>query len=498
MNPIHPKPDPFLPGHEPVARPLGICHRLFAALENQAVGYCHWKSNANLDRGLAGQTDLDLLIDRTDEKKFLQIIKGMNFKRVVSPPGNRFSGMVDYLGFDHKSGCLCHLHVHYRLVLGQKYIKNHHLPIERLVLSNLRTHCGVNIPRAEVELLLLVIRSVLKFDVADYHLSRLKNVTRLFPEGIEKDFAFLKRDCTRERFHQIVAESGLPLLPERLFVLFEKISQHTVTLADLAGTRSYLFKALRPFRRHTGFRLALHHIRAVGRRPIFYKAGLLQPKKKVLPGKGSLFALVGADGAGKSTLTGDLERWLSWKLNVSSVYFGIPKLKYRFYNFIYRWLKKLAGLPGLRHLAPIATKAGCMRWLRIARHRVHVHSKSMNKIGRGEIVFTDRYPLTAFWSMAEPMDGPRIRGEFEGMERLARLEEGLYTQIGYPDRLFVLNVDPDRLACRKTGTASGRLKAKAAAIAGLAEDRRTSLIDANKEYPAVLLAIKTKIWEALP
>ena len=147
---------------------LQVVKELLSQLKTLKIHYCHWKSNINLEKSYAGQTDLDLLVHKKDRDKFNIVISELEFKRIMSPPLKQFSGMEDYLGFDYETGKLCHLHVHYKLILGQKHIKNHHLPIERFVLKKLILFKNIYVPTPEVELLLLIIRANLKFDFYDY------------------------------------------------------------------------------------------------------------------------------------------------------------------------------------------------------------------------------------------------------------------------------------------------------------------------------------------
>ena len=109
------------------------------------IKYCHWKSNSSLSRALNGGTDLDLLIDADAKPEFESALNKYEFKKLLSDPVRRIPWLEDYLGLDYTSGRLIHLHVHYRLILGQRYIKNHHLPIEALIFENLTTKSGVRI-----------------------------------------------------------------------------------------------------------------------------------------------------------------------------------------------------------------------------------------------------------------------------------------------------------------------------------------------------------------
>ncbi len=49
---------------------LDLIRRLCVTLEKEGINYCHWKSNAALDRSANGENDLDLLVHRLDISRF--------------------------------------------------------------------------------------------------------------------------------------------------------------------------------------------------------------------------------------------------------------------------------------------------------------------------------------------------------------------------------------------------------------------------------------------
>ncbi len=91
------------------------------------VAHCSWKSNEHLAAALAGETDLDLLVDHDAESEFHAVAARHGLKQLVPPRESAFPGMEHLLGLDHASGRLFHLHVHYQLVLGEQFVKNHRL-----------------------------------------------------------------------------------------------------------------------------------------------------------------------------------------------------------------------------------------------------------------------------------------------------------------------------------------------------------------------------------
>ena len=115
---------------------LGVLTRLFARLHAEHIRYCHWKSNEHLRATMLGATDVDLLVDRAAAQRLAAILtETTTFKRFVAKPGLGYPGIEDYVGFDEATGTLTHLHLHYQLTLGERFLKGHRLPWEELVLA---------------------------------------------------------------------------------------------------------------------------------------------------------------------------------------------------------------------------------------------------------------------------------------------------------------------------------------------------------------------------
>jgi len=398
--------------------------------------------------------------------------------------------MEDYLGFDAESGGLAHLHVHYALVLGQPRLKNHHPPLESALLDDVRMLGFVRVPSAELEMLLLVIRANMKLSL--FHLLRRwrRHGVDLFPKAVVREFHFLARDWDDKRFQSVVENSGLPLSEEQLRAFVSGVLARSITPRDIHRTRAAIFRSLRGFRRSHPTMAALRGLR--GR---FFRSRLarhLLPRKKTLPGRGPVVALVGADGAGKTALSRDLRSWLSWKLLAPSVYFGIPKQApaYRVLHWAARRLRNRA--------ARLAGRLRVAQWLFVARHRLAEHRRAQRLAERGAVVIADRYPLDVFRSMEEPMDGPRIRRELgEAEARCARREEALYDRIGVPSRVFVLRAGLACLRARKSGLDPVAHGHKVSAVNAIGPSELFSLVDAERRYEKVLLDLKRRIWSLL-
>ena len=474
---------------------LDICRSFFAYIDSNKIRYCHWKSNSHLEEALDGKTDLDILIHHEDEEKFKSVVAKFAFVKLLSPSSKRFQDIEDYLGFDHQSGRLIHLHVHFRLILGQRFIKNHHLPIEDIIFYNLIKINNIFIPCPEVELILLFIRAHMKLGIVSFlrQISNdvLGNFTTPFPEEIEKELYALISVSDPQKITDILEEFNLNLSNEVVVAFISGFRQKRLKCYDFMKTKWHIQSSLSKFRRQKNISIYLKYI-YLSVRSFPGLNRFLRPQKKTLTGHGKIISLVGADGAGKTTLIRDTEKWLSWKLSVSLFYHGIHKTVL---NKLIFYL--ITGFRKLR-LAFIASLVEYWFMLSLAKKRYSISLLSRKETKDGKIVLTDRFPLKVFRDMPQPMDGPRLHKCSNKLEQFfSKKESSYYDGIEYPDIVFVLQVSIDELRKRKSNLSLKDHVVKAEAVNAIKGDAQTILINANRSYQDVQLEIKRKIWECL-
>jgi thymidylate kinase len=470
---------------------LTICRQFFDYLNDSQIRYCHWKSNLRLAKALEGKTDLDLLVDRDSQRRFEEALGKFPFKKMLSPPSKRYPGVEDYLGFDVETGRFIHLHVHYDLVLGQKFIKNHTLPISSVVFNHLVLKEELFIPCPEMELIILIIRAHLKSDLIALAKQAVKNLMGQayspFPAQIDEELDDLIKRCRKEKMGQLLQECQLAI-PERLFFDFvAHFPLRQLSCLKVAGNNRQIQRALNQFQRQDSLLLQMKYaLRLLTDSPLFQ--WLVWEKKKTLPGAGRIVALVGADGSGKSTLIKEIETWLSWKLAVDTCYFGIPKST---------WIRVFTqGTWGLEKLglSQLARQFEKVLWVLVAWSRLKSYRKTLRNRELGRVIIADRYPLSEFHKMEVPMDGPRLirrDGYF------SRLEQSLYAKIGTPDKILVLNAELSVLRTRKMDLDLKTHQAKVDAINALQPNQVQAIIDASQPFSAVQLEAKRIIWDVL-
>ena len=219
------------------------------ALADARISYCAWKSNEHLDAALAGQTDLDLLVDRADAAVLADVFARHDIKRIQPPPDMCHPATEHFLGFDRPSGELFHLHVQYQLVLGQKYIKNYTIPLERQFLQSVSFLHGVPVPRPELELAVLATRALLKYRVRDV----VKDVLRIRSPGVpaetRQEIEWLEARTTIARVRVAVEEHRDVLPPDPICTFLERLGTEPRSGLLFLRQRCQLRRALRPFRR---------------------------------------------------------------------------------------------------------------------------------------------------------------------------------------------------------------------------------------------------------
>src|SRR5256886_16211111 len=86
----------------------------------------------------------------------------------IESVGNR-SGTGDYLALDSDTGRLVHLHLHYRLTVGDSFLSGYRLPWEALVLStrHFDTTMAMYVADPHMELVLLIARQAIRLGPID-------------------------------------------------------------------------------------------------------------------------------------------------------------------------------------------------------------------------------------------------------------------------------------------------------------------------------------------
>ncbi len=492
---------------------LDVCTKLFKSFHEQGVKYCHWKSNEHLAEGLAGATDLDIIVERRQEVE--RILSEQGFKQFETAWFADHHGLADYLGYDPATGKLVHLHLHYQLAIGNKRLKDYNLPWAETLLDRRVFDETYNVYRADpaMELCLLLVRYALKIQSRDY-------VKSVFEEYLDtdvvKEYDWLRERANRNEVLQLTEN----LLNNKAANIINRMLVNTPRLWQFRALRKQCVKELSAVRTYgyteakaRGFlREVFLGFRSINERfigqPRFYR--------RTVPSGGVMVVLLGVDGAGKSTIIEELEEWLSWKLDVQRIYFGSgdgPATLLR-YPLIFARKRinntkkgsKVEQSTGKNSLSdeskrPLLLRIGrVIRGLVLARERQKKLQKGQRAKNRGLVVLGDRYPQNQIMGFN---DGPlldHLTDSSSGLLRsLARHERDIYRSAEEhpPDLVIVLDVQPETAMERKPEMPLERFERRKEAIDDLKFDTDCRVVDAEQPLEDVIRDIKKLVWEIL-
>jgi len=497
---------------------LPVVRRLLQAFDREGIRYCHWKSNIHLLEGMIGLTDLDVLFDRVGTDRLDRIMGEAGYKRFLAAPTRWHPGMEDYLGFDEGTGSLVHFHTHHSLRMGEKHAKGYWLPWEELFLATrvVQQPEGMYACHPDVEMVIFLVRAALKSRLRDIYFELLG---RRYTRGdMAAEYAWLRERADLTHVVALIDE----LLGPAAARVGRDILGGPVTLRGLMRLRRAGNPVLKRCRNHNApmARLRRWYLEGYGiltaiRRRYFSPT---RPTKRTVPSGGAIIAFVGSDGSGKSTAVKAVRHWLSWKVDVLSIYHGSGEGPTSLLRWPLRFLLRLLPAEGGRGSASEAARGEASprrrsRLRRLARRLRPVWAlvlalekrdklkRSWRARNRGMVVVCDRYPQNQVEGFN---DGPLLRhwshSRWALLRALARWEGAPYVWAEKlpPDLVIKMIVSPQVARARKPDMDIAELRRRDATIRSLSFPR-SRVVEINGDAPLddVMLEVKRSVWRVL-
>jgi len=494
---------------------------IFQGLEKENINYVHFKSNTNLNYSFEGKGDFDVLIDSSRIADVERIISANFGKRFNPTRLGRYPGVDNWMIFDPSSGILYHLHLHYQLATGKALVKDYIIPWAELVFETRikDSEYDIYITDPNLEFLLLLVRTVVKSTFKQRIHARLGK-SSMFP-SMKKELLDLKAKSTLECIDSYARRCGFD---EGAIEVINGIYQ-----TENIDSRSYLrlSKIVRDYmalnRRMSGFSASVLSVYYSIRRKVSsvlknHSDGYFMIKK-VHDTNGLIIACIGVDGAGKSTVTKEIYKWLNKKIECKRFYMGsgdgrIP-LSMRLFNLFKR--KKAASGKSEGKVAPVQKvsifKQPFKYFRRMLKLRAFydVQKSNYKKIRimqryrlNGGLSLLDRYPQIEYSGMN---DGPKVieyRDSFvekNGIDRLIRKEAKKLDIVRNvkPDIIFRLNISAETSMARKPEQKNiETFRKKIEDLNKITfQGARIVDIDAEQPYEAELIEIKKILWDLM-
>jgi thymidylate kinase len=484
---------------------------LFEELNSNNLRYCHWKSNIALEKSLSGKTDVDLLIHRKDADFFRTILSRLSYSPAKSKDGANFPSVEHYYALDEENGVIVHVHAYYQVITGQSLTKNYHLPVEDMLLENTRKEWGIELPTKSAELVIFVLRMMLK------HTSvvELLLLYRYWNEVKQEIEWLLEEDPVPETMRLV--QEWLP--PIDLDLYFESLTalSSSSSLYRRISLGLRLRSALRPYARHTILSTMWTGLKKFT--SMFYTRVSGSPRGMIPASGGAIIAFVGPEATGKSTLIKEMHKWLGEHFAVEQIHAGKPP------STLLSFLPNLV-VPALRSLLPnyrstriearytyqedeeksdsVYPLFFAIRSALLGYDRRTLLTRAYSRAANGNIILSDRYPS----SSPGATDSPQLarvslpKDKYPIRQRLAKYENQMYKEIAPPDLVISLSVPLEIAIVRNKNRGKEEpeelLRLRHAQASSLAFDKTTVLkVNTDQPLEETLLEVKKAIWNTL-
>lgn len=482
---------------------LKTINSIFESFNENKISYCHWKSSNHLDATMNGITDIDILVDSDMAEDTESLIQQVGFERFHTVSLRSYPAIHDFICLD-ESGTWVHLHLHYKLILGDRWAKAYHLPFEKEILSrvNYSEKYQSYVIDPFDEMMLLIIRMSLKYY---FPFSKKSVCDELnFIKGRYIKSSNNQPDEHFKKYFKSIEKFGSIVFSENGDILFRKLNRYAWSLA----------REMKDYRRFGKSRhIYLSWKRKIYRYAIEFNRRILSDfrfGRRTIKTGGKIIAIVGMDGSGKSTAVKKVVKFYSIQMNTSSVFLGNGKSGASWYRKIFfSFFGTKAKFSQHKNInkSNANTKAkkipfyyAIWIYLCLLDKRKNL-MKAIKDSANGSLVISDRWPQT---DVPGIFDGPRLANTISGnyiADKVIQKEEKFYKFASQfkPDLLIKLRVSPEKSLKRKPDELTLEEATNFSTLIDQIEWPAQNIvnIDADQPQERVFEEVRTAIWECI-
>lgn len=488
---------------------LSSIEKFILALDDNGIMYCHWKSNEHLNEALEGETDLDMLFEFAQRTKLEQVFDNCGLKRFRATPLMQYNAIEDYIGFDQETAKIWHVHTHYRMTLGEKHFKGYTItPWGKIFLSDrIKGEAGVWVSDPSDEFVVLLCRIALKL--------RWRDINKYIGKDDNAEIAWLREQITQD---SIIAAANKMVGKKSGEKIMELFNSNITKKAQFISLQKTLRMELKHFTGYNRFGSWLTRTR----RESFWLLGGVKRRlgwasfsanRRVSPSGGLVVAILGSDGAGKTTTIDYVKNQFNKKIDTVSIYLGSGDGSSSLLRKPMKIIAKKVGGKGVGHAVEKAIQekkqiSGKARLYSIAKVIWSItlameKNKKLKQITKarnnGMLVLTDRYPQS---DTPGAGDGPLLYRYFDHggvLGRIALWEYQVYKSFSSnpPDLAVKLIVPTDIAIKRKPEMTQEEIENKRNIVLNMNIAKEVVVVDTSAPFIKTRGEIMAAIWKII-
>ena len=222
----------------------------------------------------------------------------------------------------------------------------------------------------------------------------------------------------------------------------------------------------------------------------------IRPRGQQLASGGSVVALLGGDGSGKSTCADALQAWLDSSIATIHVHLGRPTRSLA--TIVVGGLLRV--LRNINASSRLTTHLELLRHGCTARDRYALYRRAHRFATSGGIAICERYPLPESWALSGPSEvqGQALAAQSRLATTLRKWERRFYERMAAPDLVFLLQLDPETAVSRKPTEPADYVRKRAQVTAETDWSKSGArIVDAAQPLPQVIATLKSELWSTL-
>lgn len=275
---------------------------IFSDLNFSNIQYIVWKDIYKVSDYFEGNAELDLLVDIDQKNKFEEIIFNNGFISL------RVNSLIEKKGIKHYikyvNGKYFHLHVYYKLITGNHFVKEYVFPLEKSLFSNYTLHNNIKVASKDLEIAFLITRLIIKKSVLFQNI-KVKELDRL---------AILSKVCDTTSVLNFVGK-----ISPKTKASFQELLSLALDEKGISNNDNSILKEFYNYKTLKGIRYAYQYLKI---RLVLMYLRVNKSSNKTIKNKGIDFAILGSDGSGKTTISNRLFKQYRAKTSCRKFYLG--------------------------------------------------------------------------------------------------------------------------------------------------------------------------------